>query len=277
MLLSERNKAMKYEEIIYEVDDHLAIITLNRPENFNSFTPEMLTEWEDALLAANKDDDVWVVMLTGAGRTFSSGGDVSRLEKSAIGGKEAPLFTQRDHFRESVHRIPRAVEKLVKPYIAAVNGHAVGAGMDMANMADIRICSEKAKWIMGYINMGVLPGDGGAFYLPRIIGTANTYEMIWLGEPVDAAKAKEIGLVSHVFPAENFREHAITYCKKFTKKPALAVQLAKRAVKRGLETNNLDVALEYMEWYMLLCRSTEDAKEGPRAFLEKRKPRFKGR
>ena len=268
---------MGYEEIIYEEDDHLAVITLNRPERFNAFTAQMLDEWEDALIKANADDDVWVIMLTGSGRAFCSGGDVSMLEKSASSSKDIPLYARRDHMRESVHRIPRAVDKLVKPYIAAVNGHAVGAGMDMANMADIRICSENAKWIMGYVNMGVLPGDGGAFYLPRIIGTANAYELIWLGEPVEAAKAKAIGLVSHVFPAENFREHALCYCKKFTKKPAIAVQLAKRAVKRGLETNNLDVALEYMEMYMLMCRSTEDGTEGPRAFLEKRAPQFKGR
>ena len=269
---------MKYEEIIYEVDDHLAIITLNRPEKFNAFTGEMLSEWNHALNRANEDDDVWVIMITGAGRAFCAGADVTRLASGRGGSEEpAPLFTQRDHMRKSVHPIPRTVETLVKPYIAAINGHAVGAGMDMANMADIRICSDKAKLIMGYIKMGLVPGDGGAFYLPRIVGTAKAYEMIWLGEPVESKEAKEIGLVNHIFPAENFHEHATEYCRKFTQKPAIAMQLAKRAVKRGLETNNLDVALEYVEWYMLLCGSTEDAKEGPRAFLEKRDPQFKGK
>ncbi len=267
---------MTYEEIIYEKEDHLAIITLNRPEKYNAFTSQMLSEWEHALITANEDDDVWVIMLTGAGKAFCSGGDVSHLSSTA-GEKETPLFAKRDHFRTSVHKIPRAVDQLVKPYIAAVNGHAVGAGMDMANMADIRICSEKAKMTMGYINMGIVPGDGGAFYLPRIVGTAKAYEMIWLGEPVTAQQAKETGLVTHVFPAEDFHDHAVEYCRKFTKKPAIAMQLSKRAVKKGLETNNLDVTLEYLEWYMLLCRSTEDAKEGPRAFMEKRAPRFKGR
>lgn len=266
---------MKYEEITYEADEHLAIITLNRPEKYNAFTRKMLAEWSHAILKAKDDDDIWVVMVIGAGNSFCAGADVKALKD--LSQKEAPLFTRRNHLREGVHTVPRAVDQLLKPYIAAVHGPAVGAGMDMANMADIRICSEKAKFQMSYINMGIVPGDGGAFYLPRIVGLAKAYELIWLGESIDAQQAKEIGLVSHIFPAENFREHAVKYCKKFTKKPAIAIHLAKRAVKKGLETNSLDVTLEYLEWFMLLCRSTEDAKEGPRAWFEKRAPVFKGR
>ncbi len=266
---------MKYEEIIYEVYENLAIITLNRPEKYNAFTRKMLAEWTHAILKANEDDDVWVVMVIGAGNGFCAGADVKALK--SMSGEEEPLFTRRNHMREAVHTVPRAVDQLLKPYIAAVHGPAMGAGMDMANMADIRICSEKARFGMSYVNMGIVPGDGGAFYLPRIVGLAKAYELIWLGENINAQQAKEIGLVSHVFPAEKFRYHAIEYCKKFTKKPAITMHLAKRAVKKGLETNSLEVTLEYLEWFMLLCRSTEDAKEGPKAWLEKRAPEFKGR
>ena len=266
---------MVYNEIMYEIDDHLAIITLNRPEKSNALTERMIAEWNHALSTSNANDDVWVIMLIGTGKTFCAGADLSLLE--AVGKEEKPLFAKRDHMRKVVHTIARSVDQLVKPYIAAVNGPAIGAGMDMANMADIRICSEKAKFAMYYVNMGTVPGDGGAFYLPRIVGLAKAYELIWLGETIDALQAKETGLVSHVFPAEDFRDHSIKYCKKFTKKPAIALQLGKRAVKRGLETNSLNVTLEYLEWYMLLCGSTEDAKEGPKAWREKRKPQFLGR
>jgi 2-(1,2-epoxy-1,2-dihydrophenyl)acetyl-CoA isomerase len=266
---------MSYQEIIYEVEDRVATITLNRPESLNAFTDVMLSEWTDALQRAQRDDNVWVVVVTGAGRGFCSGGNVKGFVKAAA--QEAPpLHTQRNHMRYGVHRIPRAVAQLDKPYIAAVNGPAAGAGMDMASMADIRIASDRAKFIMSYVNMGLVTGDGGAYFLPRIVGLSKAYELMWSGEPIDAQEALRIGYVNHVVPHEQFPQFVKEYAGKFATKPPIAVQLTKRAVLKGL-TTDLDTTLDYLEWAMLICRSTEDAKEGPRAWREKRPPVFTGR
>ena len=266
---------MTYEEIIYTVENRVATITLNRPESLNAFSDLMLTEWTDALLRAQADAEVWVIMVTGAGRGFCSGGNVKGFVYSP---NEAPppLHEQRNHMRHGVHRVPRAVSQLDKPYIAAVNGPAAGAGMDMASMADIRIASDKAKFVMSYINMGLVTGDGGAYFLPRIVGLAKAYELIWGGEPFDAHEALQMGYVNHIVPHEEFAQFARTYAEKFARKPPIATQLIKRAVRKGLQSD-LDSTLDYLEWAMLICRSTEDSQEGPRAWREKRPPVFTGR
>ena len=266
---------MNYEEIIYEVDNRVATITLNRPESLNAFTDQMLTEWTDALLRAQADDEVWVIMVTGAGRGFCSGGNVKGFVYGD-GDSRPPLFTQRNHMRHGVHRVPRAVSQLDKPYIAAVNGPAAGAGMDMASMADIRIASDKARFVMSYINMGLVTGDGGAYFLPRIVGLGKAYELIWGGEPFGAEEALQMGYVNHVVPHEEFAGYARSYAEKFARKPPIATQLIKRAVRKGLHSD-LDSTLDYLEWAMLICRSTEDSQEGPRAWREKRAPEFTGR
>ncbi len=266
---------MDYQEIIYTVEDRVAIITLNRPENLNAFTPTMLTEWVDALQTAQADDEVWAVMVTGAGRGFCSGGNVKGFAANADQAPPA-LHTQRNHMRHGVHRVPRAVAQLDKPYIAAVNGAAAGAGMDMASMADIRLASDRAKFIMSYVNMGLVTGDGGAYYLPRIVGLAKAYELMWQGEAFDAQEALRIGYVNHVVPQDEFMSFALDYVKKIAAKPPVAVQLIKRAVRKGM-TSDLDTTLDYLEWAMLMCRSTEDSKEGPRAWRDKRPPVFTGR
>jgi len=266
---------MDYKEILYEVDHRVATITLNRPETLNAFTDVMLDEWTDALERAQQDDNVWVVVVTGAGRGFCSGGNVKGFAYAA--DREAPpLHAQRHHMRDGVHRVPRAVTRLEKPYIAAVNGPAAGAGMDMASMADIRIASERAKFVMSYVNMGLVTGDGGAYFLPRIVGVSRAYELMWGGEPFDAQEALRLGYVNHVVPHEQFAQFVQEYAGKFASKPPVAVQLIKNAVRKGL-TTDLDTTLDYLEWAMLICRSTEDAKEGPRAWREKRPPVFTGR
>jgi enoyl-CoA hydratase/carnithine racemase len=266
---------MSYQEILYEVENHVATITLNRPESLNAFTDVMLGEWTDALQMAQRDADVWVVVVTGAGRGFSSGGNVKGF--AAAADQEAPpLHTRRDHMRYGVHRVPRAVAQLDKPYIAAVNGPAAGAGMDMASMADIRIASDRAKFVMSYVNMGLVTGDGGAYFLPRIVGVAKAYELMWGGEPFDAQEALRIGYVNYVVPHEEFSQFVKAYAGKFANKPPVAVQLIKRAVRKGMSTD-LEATLDYLEWAMLICRSTEDSKEGPRAWKEKRPPVFTGR
>jgi enoyl-CoA hydratase/carnithine racemase len=175
-----------------------------------------------------------------------------------------------------VQRIPRLVSLLDKPYIAAVNGAAVGAGMDMASMCDIRFAADKARFGMTYVRMGIVPGDGGCYYLPRIVGTARALDLIWTGRIFDAQEALEMGYVSEVVAADRLLERVREYALQLAKGPGVAVQMSKRLVYRSQELD-ADAALELAQQAMFICQSTEDAVEGPRAFAEKREPEFKGR
>jgi enoyl-CoA hydratase/carnithine racemase len=267
---------VSYEQIIYTKDDGIAIITLNRPQVLNAFTPLMIDEWVQAIEAAKLDPEVRVVIVTGAGRGFCSGADVrSFREREHTDGNL--VVDGRYWLQHSVHRVPLALRTLDKPYIAAVNGPAAGAGMDMASMADIRIVSETVRFTMSYVNMGIVPGDGGCYYLPRIIGVARALDLIWTGRTIDAQEALQIGYVSLVVPAEQLMDTVVTYAKKIAKGPQVAIELAKRLVYEGLETNNLFKELRSAEHAMLIARATEDAIEGPRAWADKRPPQFRGR
>ena len=267
---------MSYEQIIYTQADGIGTITLNRPQVLNAFTPIMIDEWVQAIEAAKLDPEVRVVVVTGAGRGFCSGADVrSFRDREHTDGN--PVVDGRYWLQHSVHRVPLALRTLDKPYIAAVNGPAAGAGMDMASMADLRIASETARFTMSYVNVGIVPGDGGCYYLPRIIGVARALDLIWTGRTMDAQEALQIGYVSQVVPHDQLIDTVLTYAKKLAKGPQVAIELAKRLVYEGLETNNLFKELRSAEHAMLIARTTEDAIEGPRAWAEKRPPQFKGR
>ena len=268
---------MEYEAILYDVSERVASITLNRPERMNSFSTELLSEWEHALRRSAEDDGVRAVIVTGAGRAFSAGADLQ-----ASGAEDRVLMAdrnageRRNSLRYTVHRVPQAVQYLDKPYIAAVNGAAVGAGMDMASMADIRIASDQARFGMSYVNVGLVPGDGGAWLLPRIIGAQKALELIWSGELFGAARALELGYVSRVVPHDTLMEEARAYAMRLAEGPPIAMQLAKRLVYRAMN-QSFPEALESAQAAMTIVQSTEDSKEGPRAFREKRKPNFEGR
>ncbi|MEX0786208.1 MAG: enoyl-CoA hydratase-related protein, partial [Dehalococcoidia bacterium] len=182
----------------------------------------------------------------------------------------------RNWLRDSVHYVPRAVALLDKPYIAAVNGAAVGAGMDMASMADLRIFSNDARVAMSYVKVGLVPGDGGCYYLPRIVGLAKALELIWTGDFVDAEEAVRIGYATKAVPAHELLPAARDLATRVAQGPAVAIQLAKRLVYRSYESS-VEEALEAANQAMAIVRTTEDSREGPRAFAEKRAPQFKGR
>jgi len=265
------------QQIVYEKADGIATITLNRPERMNAFTPQMLDEWHQALLDAHLDPQVRVIILTGSGRGFCTGMDVvATVAGEPLWDPTLSLAERRNFLRDSVQRIPRLVAQLDKPYLAAVNGPAVGAGMDMASMADLRFASENARFGMSYVRMGLLPGDGGCYYLPRLVGVAKALELIWTGDIIDAQEAQRLGYVSAVVPPEELLPYTREFALRLARGPAVAIQLAKRLVYRGLQTN-LDEALEAAQQSMVIAQSTEDAQEGPRAFVEKRPPQFKGR
>jgi enoyl-CoA hydratase/carnithine racemase len=268
---------MDYEAILYDVQDRVATITLNRPERMNAFSDELLTEWADALWRSAKDEGVRVVIVTGAGRAFCAGADLR-----ATGDEDRVLMAdknageRRNSLRYSVHQVPRAVSYMDKPYIAAINGVAAGAGMDMASQADIRIASDQARFAMSYVNVGLVPGDGGAWLLPRLIGTQRALEMIWSGDIVDANRALQIGYVSRVVPHETLMDEARAYALKLADGPPVAMQLAKRLVYRGADQSFLE-GLEAAQAAMTIVQSTDDSREGPQAFREKRRPEFQGR
>ncbi len=267
---------MSYEAILYDVEDGVATITLNKPERLNAFDNQMLTEWHDAIIAADQDPDVRAIIITGAGRGFCSGMNVAA---EVIGGgvlrTEATVASRRHSLRDRVHPIPRALIQLEKPYIAAINGAAAGAGMDMATMADIRFASTTARMGMTYVRMGLFPGDGGTYTLPRIIGTQRALDMIWTGKMVTAQEALEMGYLMAVYEPDELLPRVKEYAKQIARGPATAVQLSKKMVYRSANIS-FDDHLDFAQMAMFVAQSTEDAREGPRAFVEKREPQFKG-
>ena len=264
--------------LLYDVQGHVATLTLNRPEKLNAFHPEMLRLWAESIERAGLDGGVRVVIVTGAGRGFCSGADVAaeRQGSGVLGEDPNSPASNRNSLRNSVQRVPRALLNLEKPYIAAVNGAAVGAGMDMASQADIRIASERAKFGMAYARMGLIPGDGGAYYLPRIVGMAKALELMWTARIFQAAEALAMGYVSRVVSHDALMAETTGLAEEIARMPAVSVQLMKRLAYRSAVVGAHE-ALEMAEHAMVIARSTEDAAEGPQAFAEKREPKFVGR
>ena len=270
---------MDYEDITYGVRDRIATITLNRPERMNSFSDALLANWADAIGRAARDDEVRVVVVTGAGRAFCAGADVkARAEQNAIlaADPDQTPAMRRNSLRFSVHLVPQALQHLDKPYIAAVNGAAVGAGMDMASMADIRIASDRARFGMGYVRVGLIPGDGGAWLLPRLVGLQKALELIWSGELFGADAALGMGYLARVVPHDSLLDEVYGYAAKLASGPPITMQMAKRLVYRGLSTPFME-ALDAAQAAMTIVQTSDDATEGPKAFAEKRQPVFRGR
>ena len=265
------------QEVLYSVEDRIATITLNRPERMNSFSAGLLAGWSDGIKRAIADDEVRVVVVTGNGRAFCAGADLkARDDDDTVLQQDRTPGERRNSLRFTVHRVPQALQYLDKPYMAAINGAAVGAGMDMASMADIRIAADTARFGMSYVNVGLVPGDGGAWLLQRIVGTPKALELIWSGDLFNAEEALAMGYVNRVVPADRLMEETYELARKLADGPPIAMQLAKRLVYRAQEQTFME-GLEAAQAAMTIVQSTEDAVEGPRAFVEKRKPQFQGR
>jgi enoyl-CoA hydratase/carnithine racemase len=264
--------------LLYEVGtDGVALITLNRPESMNSLSPVMLDLWVTALADATRNEKVGAVVITGAGdRAFCAGADLTSGRLGSEEPTDLNAAASRDNLRFTVHRIPRALRLLDKPYIAAINGSAAGAGLDMASMADIRFVSTTAKLTMSYVRMGVVPGDGGAYYLPRILGLQRALHLMLTGEVFTGQEAVEWGYALAAFPSGEVLAQARTYAAALAAGPRVALELIKRLVYRSAGATE-DDALSMAAHAMALARTTADATEGPRAFVERRPPRFTGR
>jgi enoyl-CoA hydratase/carnithine racemase len=259
------------EELLYEVADGVATITLNRPQRLNAFTLGMIGRWADALGEAQADASVHAIVVTGAGRAFCSGGDLSTLGRAETTGLEHKAFIW-----ENIHRIPLALERVDKPVIAMLNGAATGAGLDMALMCDLRFAADDARFAESYVKVGLVPGDGGAYFLPRLVGLDRALEMLWTGDFVDAREAERIGLVTRVVPAAQLREFTYAFARRIVEGPPIAIRMTKRAVYQCLRTD-LRTSLDLISSHIGLAMQSEDHREGVQAAVEKRPPRFKGR
>ena len=260
------------DELLFEKSNGVATLTLNRPEKLNAFHDGMLADWAASLRECQADDDIAVVVLTGAGRAFCAGGDLSTMGE--VDGN--PALHIGDYLRNHVHPVARAVDALQKPYLCAVNGAATGAGMDMALMADIRYAGRSARFAESYVKVGLIPGDGGAFLLPRLVGLSKALELLWTGDFVDAEEAERLGIVSKVCDDDRLTADILELAERLAAGPRVAIRLMKQAVYRSLGMDFLS-ALDNVTGPMGVAFSTDDHREAVRAFAEKRSPRFNER
>ena len=262
-----------YKSLIYEAKDAIATLTLNRPERLNALGGTLRDDLYDAVLRASGDADVRVIVVTGAGKGFCSGGDVKAMNEVKEGRAERPLIDKVAPLRD---RVLLAMRDAPQPVIAAVNGAAAGAGMNLALGCDIRLASTAAKFTQAFVKRGLHPDWGGTYFLPRIVGLAKAAELIFTGDMIDAAEALRLGIVSAVHPPEELLPRTYEFAAKIAAGPPIAIRLARRALYHNQETD-LRGALEFETFAQNICVDTADAREGVRAFVEKRPARFEGR
>ncbi|MCP1674680.1 enoyl-CoA hydratase/carnithine racemase [Natronocella acetinitrilica] len=263
------------EPLLFENDGHLVTLTMNRPETRNAVSEaDMIDAIEDAVHRINGDASVRAVILTGAGTAFSSGGNLKHMRDRTdmFAGKPAEV---RNAYRRGIQRIPRAMLDLEPPAIAAVNGPAIGAGCDLAMMCDLRVAAESAIFAESFIKVGIIPGDGGAWFLPRVAGLARASEMALTGDPVDARTALEWGLVNRVVPGDALMAEARALAERIMVNPPEVTRMTKRLLREA-QLTRLDSLLELSAAYQAIAHTTQDHQEAVRALLEKRQGEFTG-
>lgn len=257
----------------YEQDGAVVTLTLNRPDIRNALIGlEDGDEIVEACQRITRDMSVRAVILTGAGTAFSAGGDIKRMGEVMAAGEHGPAGT-RHVYRTGIQRIPLALYNLEVPTIAAVNGAAIGAGCDLACMCDIRIASEHARFAESFIKLSLVPGDGGAWLLPRAVGMSKACEMAFTGDTIDAAEALRCGLVSRVVAPELLLPEARALAERIAANPGQALRMTKRLLREGQHTR-LDTLLEMSAGFQALAHTAPDHHEAVDAFLSKRKPVF---
>ncbi len=248
--------------------DGVATLTLNRPEKLNAFTAEMIGQWHAALLRVEADPAARVLVLTGAGRAFCAGGDAEEMRTDS----EADSLERKHQLWRHIHTVALTMERLDKPSIAAINGAARGAGLDMALMCDLRVMAQSATLAETYINMGLVAGDGGAWYLPRLIGTDRALDLLWTGRAVAAEEAERIGLVTRIAPDEKVMDVACDMARAIASQPQEAIRMLKRAVYQGMAMP-LTAHLDMISSHMSVIRGTEEHKARVAAFLNRQRSR----
>ncbi|MBS1977936.1 MAG: enoyl-CoA hydratase/isomerase family protein [Bacteroidetes bacterium] len=259
---------MAYQFITYSLENGIATITLNRPEVYNALNDEITYELQDALKAAGKDSAARVVVLTGAGKAFCSGQD---LKAAAGEGKRSFM----DSLQKRYNPIIRAMRGMPKPILCRLNGVAAGAGCSLALACDMIIASTEATLIEVFINIGLVPDSGSSWFLPRTVGMAKAFELCSMGSKVKAEEALQLGLVNKVVPVEQLDTTVAEYAGYFAQAPTRAIGMIKKMLNK-VATASLDEMLDYEAYMQESAGSTADHQEGVKAFLEKRKPAFKG-
>jgi len=260
---------MNYKTLLYEKEDGIGLVTINRPETLNALNSEVYTELYDVFQKIEEDSDVRVVILTGSGeRAFVAGADIAEMQpQNSI---------EINGFINIIREASDYISNLSKPVIAALNGFTLGGGCELAMCCDLRIASEKAKLGQPEINLGVIPGAGGTQRLPRLIGMSRAKELIFTGDIIDAKTAFMMGLVDKIVPPDMLMAETKELAKKIMSKSGVTLALAKKAMNSGANTD-LSSALDIEAQCFARCFATEDQKEGMKAFLEKRKPEFKNK
>jgi enoyl-CoA hydratase len=260
---------MEFKFIIYEKSEGVATITLNRPEALNAFSKEVVEEILRALEDVKNDENVRVVVLTGAGeKAFSAGADIKAMAgMTALKARELSLMGE---------SLCLALENLEKPVVAAINGYALGGGLEVAMACDLRIASENARMGQTEVNFGLIPGWGGTQRLTRLVGMTKAKELVFTGKMLDGRTAEQLGLINMVTPADKFRETVKQFALELASKAPVALKVAKALINKGANIG-LDSALALEREGFGVVASSEDLKEGVSAFTEKRKPVFKGK
>ncbi len=260
---------MNYQFLLYTLQDGVATITLNRPDVFNALNDEITYELQDALKQVAKDDNVRVVVLTGAGKAFCSGQDL----KAASG-------QQKRSFIDSLHKrynpIIRAMRNLPKPIVCRLNGVAAGAGCSLALACDVIVAQEEAQLIEVFVNIGLVPDSGSSFFLPKLVGMNKAFELCSMGTRVKAKEAHAMGLINKTVPAEELDSAVKFYTDYYAQAPTKAIGLMKKMLNRAA-SSTLEDMLEYEAYCQEIAGGSADYKEGVQAFLEKRKANFKGK
>jgi enoyl-CoA hydratase/carnithine racemase len=263
---------MDYQEIVFEQQGNIAILTLNRPDVRNTITEkEIIEEILDVCQRVQEDQSISVMILTAAGSAFSAGGNVKDMyNKQGIFAGDPDQI--RDNYRQGIQKIPLALQRLDVPTIAAVNGPAIGAGCDLTCMCDIRIASEKARFGETFVSVGLIPGDGGAFLLPRVIGYSKALELAFTCRVIDAAEALRLGLVSEVVPPDRLLARSLEIAGEIARQPARILRLAKRLFSLT-QGKSLEETLEISAAFQALCHHSPEHMQALEAFFAKQKER----
>ncbi len=263
------------DNVLFEIDGHVATLTLNQPDTRNALTDmDLVDAIVSACHRANADMDIRALILTGAGPAFSSGGNIKHM-RDKVGTFSGDAAQVRNNYRKGIQRIPLALYGIDVPTIAAVNGPAYGAGCDLTLMCDIRIASTKAVFAENFLKVGIIPGDGGGWLLPRVVGLSRAMEMTFTGEPIDAEQAERWGLVSKVVDPDQLLPAAQDLAQRIASNPPQALRMAKRLIREGQHTR-LDTLLEMAAAFQGAIHQTDDHMEAVTSLLEKRSPSFKG-
>ncbi|XXM74399.1 enoyl-CoA hydratase-related protein [Lysinibacillus sphaericus] len=256
-----------YETIKYEVRNHVAWITLNRPDKLNAFIRQLNLEVAKAVKESSRDKGVRAVVITGEGRAFCSGQDLSEVDEEMDHGEV---------LRNNYGPMVKEIEACEKPVIAAVNGVAAGAGFSLALACDFRIVSEKASFVQAFVHVGLVPDTGNLYYLTNLVGYAKALELAVFGEKITADQAEKLGLVTKIIPVEGWQEETTAFAERIASMPTKAIGLMKRLLK-GSHDISFNEYLEKEAFAQRIAGQTQDHREGVTAFLEKRRPAFHGK